>query len=170
MRVGYRHRISTYLVGSPARPGVNWSRDFDLTEPAAYSAPTPAVRGWVHGTVSLPTPPGFTPGGVDAQRPAPPQISSEGPCVVRCPALYKGNLSSSIAFDPGLRSPQEKHQNLQLFKSLNLAMGTASGAFTALFGIDFPKAIFKGNVLGYQFRAANYFSCRRPIYTPATTR
>ena len=36
-------------------------------------------------------------------------------------------------------------------------MGTASGAFTALFGIDFPKAIYKGNVLGYQFRAANSF-------------
>ena len=66
-------------------------------------------------------------------------------------------MYSSIAFDPGLRWPQEKHQNLQLFKSLNLAMGTASGAFTALFGIDFPKAIYKGNVLGYQFRAANSF-------------
>ena len=32
-------------------------------------------------------------------------------------------------------------------------MGTASGAFTALFGIDFPKAIYKGNVLGLSVRA-----------------
>ena len=32
-------------------------------------------------------------------------------------------------------------------------MGTASGAFTTLFGIDFPKAIYEGNVLGLSARA-----------------
>ena len=36
-------------------------------------------------------------------------------------------------------------------------MGTASGAFTALFGIDFPKAIYKGNVLGLSVRAPKSF-------------
>ena len=32
-------------------------------------------------------------------------------------------------------------------------MGRASGAFTALFGIDFPKAIYEGSVLGLSARA-----------------
>ena len=36
-------------------------------------------------------------------------------------------------------------------------MGTASGAFTALFGIDFPKAIYEGNVLGLV--ATNQYFC-----------
>ena len=42
-------------------------------------------------------------------------------------------------------------------------MGTASGAFTALFGIDFPKAIYKGNVLGLSVRAPKSVFRERPI-------
>ena len=44
-------------------------------------------------------------------------------------------------------------------------MGTASGAFTALFGIDFPKAIYKGNVLGLSVRAPKSVFRERPIVT-----
>lgn len=57
------------------------------------------MRGWVHGTVSLPTPPGFTPGGVDAQHPAPPQISSEGPCVVRSAGRLAENALNALCIN-----------------------------------------------------------------------
>ena len=64
------------------------------------------------------------------------------------PALYKGNLSSSITFDPDLGDYLEKDQQKQLSKSFHLTMGRASGVSTSLLGIDFPKANFEGIVWG----------------------
>ena len=57
---------------------------------------------------------------------------------------YKGNLSSSITFDPDLGDYLEKDQQKQLSKSFHLTMGRASGAFTSLLSVNFPKANFKG--------------------------
>ena len=57
---------------------------------------------------------------------------------------YRGNLSSSITFDPDLGDYLEKDQQKQLSKSFHLTMGRASGAFTSLLSVNFPKANFKG--------------------------
>ena len=61
---------------------------------------------------------------------------------------YKGNLSSSITFDPDLGDYLEKDQQKQLSKSFHLTMGRASGVSTLLLGIDFPKADSEGIVWG----------------------
>ena len=61
---------------------------------------------------------------------------------------YKGNLSSSITFDPDLGDYLEKDQQKQLSKSFHLTMGRASGVSTSILGIDFPKANPEGIVWG----------------------
>ena len=62
------------------------------------------------------------------------------------PALHKGDMFSSITFDPGICQIQDKYQ-LQKFKeSLKMSQGRAFGAFTFLLDIDFPKANLQGNV------------------------
>ena len=62
--------------------------------------------------------------------------------------LFKGLTSSSISFDPAIGQTQEKDQLQELFQSFHLTMGRASGTFTEILGIIFPKAIYKGMCRG----------------------
>ena len=62
------------------------------------------------------------------------------------PALYKGDMFSSITFDPGICQSQDTYQIQEFKESLKMSQGRAFGAFTFLLDIDFPKANLQGNV------------------------
>ena len=82
---------------------------------------------------------------------------------------YKGNLSSSITFDPDLGDYLEKDQQKQLSTSFHLTMGRASGAFTSLLSVNFPKANFKGMCGGNSGRPHVFYTRPRLLTSSVTS-